>query len=137
MAGGSGGDGSLAEFRLSRAYIEAGEILIPGVTWRIGTLDTWFGDLGLYDMRPSQLFEQTLGISGRGKLGPVEIMIGVGDSGFPIRKLSYSPILTAGASARLRAGGHFELVRWAVANGATALGDVDLLPDDSLYFSAR
>lgn len=109
VAGGSGGDGSLAEFRLSRAYIEAGEILLPGVTWRVGTLDTWFGDMGLYDMRPAQLFEQTLGFSGRGTVGPVEIMVGLGDSGFPIRKLSYSPILTAGGSARLRSGGHFEL----------------------------
>ncbi|MBJ94834.1 MAG: hypothetical protein CMP23_10240 [Rickettsiales bacterium] len=109
VAGGSGGNGSLAEFRLSRAYVEAGGGILPGLTWRIGTLETWFGDLGLYDMRPSQLFEQTLGLSAQGQLGPVELMVGLGDSGFPIRQLNYSPILTAGGFARLRAPKGFEL----------------------------
>jgi len=101
--------GWLGAFRLSQAYVQAGNVGLPGVTWKLGTLDTWLGDLGLYDMRPAQLFYETLGLSGSGSLGPLEILVGAGDSGFYIRGLEYSPILTGGGYLRLRAPRHFEV----------------------------
>ena len=41
-------NGSLTSFRLSQLYIRAGNILLSKVTWRIGTLWYYYGDLGLY-----------------------------------------------------------------------------------------
>ncbi len=101
-------NGRFGEYRLSQLYVDAGNILIPNVTWRIGTLDTWFGDLGLYDMKPAQLFYETLGVSARWQHGPVEWVLGGGDSGFYMKGLEYSPVLTFGSYVRLSAGKHFE-----------------------------
>ncbi|MEE2828637.1 MAG: hypothetical protein VX498_05590 [Myxococcota bacterium] len=101
--------GLLGNFRLSQLYVEAGNILLPNVTWRIGTQETWFGDLGLYDMRPTTLFYETLGLSGRWSHGPGELMVGLGDSGFGLRGFEYSPVLTFGLPGRVRAAKHFEL----------------------------
>jgi len=101
--------GRLGEFRLSQLSIDAGNVLLPNVTWRLGTLETWFGDLGLYDMRPAQLFTETLGLSGRWSKGPVEVLVGLGDSGFFMRGLEYSPVLTLGSAVRIRGGRWFEL----------------------------
>jgi hypothetical protein len=102
------GGGLLGTYRVSQLYLEAGNILIPNVTWRIGTQETWLGDLGLYDMRPTTLFYETLGVSGRWNHGPGELMVAVGDSGFGLYGLDYSPVLTFGLRGRVKAGKHFE-----------------------------
>lgn len=109
VGGASPTDGSLATFRMSQLFVRTGNVLIPNVTWQIGTLDTWFGDLGLYDIRPSQLFYETVGLSGWYRKGIVDVMLGVGDSGFKIRGLNYSPIFTAGGYVGLRAGKKFQI----------------------------
>lgn len=102
-------NGKFGEYRLSQLYAEAGNVLLPNVTWRIGTLDHWFGDLGLYDMKPGQIFFETLGLSAKLNAGPAEWVVGAGDSGFFVRGLEYSPILTFGTTLRLSAGRHFEV----------------------------
>ena len=100
--------GLLGSYRLSQLYLEAGNIGIPNVTWRIGTQETWLGDLGLYDMRPTTLFYETLGVSGRWNHGPGELLVVLGDSGFGLHGADYSPVLTFGLRGRVRAGRHFE-----------------------------
>lgn len=101
--------GSLAAFRLSQVYADAGNVLLPGVTWRVGTLDTWFGDLGLYDMKPAEIFYNTVGLSARLEREHVDLLLGFGDSGYGMRPDAYSTILTPGGTLRLRFGQHFEL----------------------------
>jgi len=103
------GNGMLDQFRVSQLYVRAGNVLLEGVTWQLGTLESYFGDLGLYDMRPAQLFHDTLGLSARYDVGWLEILAGVGDAGFALRGLEYSTIVSGGGSLRLRLGGHFEI----------------------------
>ncbi|MCB9780800.1 MAG: hypothetical protein H6742_19685, partial [Alphaproteobacteria bacterium] len=67
------GNGTLADYRLSQAYIQAGNVLIDDVVWQFGTLEYYFGDLGLYDFRPAQIFFETVGASARYDKGPVEL----------------------------------------------------------------
>ena len=102
-------NGNLGQFRLSQLYARAGNVLLKNVTWQIGTLDSWFGDLGLYDMKPAQLFYETVGLSGRYQSGPIDLLIGVGDSGYLLRGAQYSTALTAGGSLRVSLGDHFQI----------------------------
>lgn len=102
------GNGNLVNFRLSQLYARAGNILAPNVVWQLGTLQYFFGDLGLYDIRPAQLFEDTVGISARYTSGAVDVLLGAGDSGFLARGLQYVPLMTAGGALRVRLGEHFE-----------------------------
>jgi len=94
-------NGSLAGFRLTHLYALAGNVLFEDVTWRVGTLDTWLGDLGLYDMRPAQLFYETVGLSARYRKGHVEALVGLGDSGYLLRGDRYAAALTFGGAVRL------------------------------------
>lgn len=107
---------SLAEFRFSQLYVEAGNVLLEDVTWRLGTLQYWYGDLGLYDLRPAELFFQTLGLSAKLEKGPLEVMLGVGDSGFAIHGFKYATVLTGGGAIRLRAPRHVEFGLGAQVN---------------------
>jgi hypothetical protein len=102
-------NGSLAAFRLSQLYVRAGNVLFSNVTWRIGTLWYYFGDLGLYDMRPASVLENAMGVSAWYHGSVLDMMVGVGDSGFSIRGLNYSPMPTLGGMIRLHPGSHFEL----------------------------
>ena len=104
----TGNNGSLGEFQFSQLYAEAGNVLLEDVTWRLGTLQYWYGDLGLYDMRPAEIFFQTVGLSMTLNKGPLEVMLGVGDSGFAVRGFQYSTVLSGGGAFRLRAPRHFE-----------------------------
>lgn len=101
--------GFLSTFRLSQLYARAGNILAPNVIWQLGTQQFFFGDLGLYDFRPAQLFEDTIGLSGRYLSEHLDLLIAVGDSGFTLRGAQYVPILTAGVAARVHVNDHFEL----------------------------
>lgn len=103
------GNGSLAYFKLSQAYAQAGNIGLEGVTWRVGTLEYNFGDLGLYDMRPAQVLFDTMGLSARYQGGPVDLLIGVGDSGYSLHGSEYNSVLTGGGAIRISAGKHVEI----------------------------
>jgi hypothetical protein len=110
-------NGNLSQLRLSQTYVLAGNVIIPDVVWQLGTLDTYFGDLGLYDMRPAQIFFETVGISARYQKPHYELLFGLGDSGYGLKGTKYNTIPTVGGTARIRpfngleigAGGQF---RW-------------------------
>lgn len=94
--------GKLDQFRVSQLYVKAGNVLLDGVTWQLGSLRYEYGDLGLYDTRPAMLFDDTLGISGHWKSNRVDVLIGLGDSGFAVRRDAYVPLLTGGLGVRVR-----------------------------------
>ncbi len=102
-------NGSLANFKVSQLYARAGNILAPNVVWQLGTQQYFFGDLGLYDIRPAQLFDDTIGLSARYLAERFDVLLTIGDAGFATRGLQYAPLLTAGGAVRARFGGHFEL----------------------------
>jgi hypothetical protein len=103
------GNGNLSNFRVSQLYVEAGNILFQNVTWRLGTLDYYSGDLGLYDMRPAELFNDAIGASGFYTTRYVDLMLAIGDAGYSIRGANYNTILTGGAWLRGRLGKHLEI----------------------------
>lgn len=103
------GNGSLVNFKLSQLYARAGNILAPNVVWQLGTLQYYFGNLGLYDMRPAQILEDTIGLSARYTTSRVDVLLAVGDSGFAVRGFDYVPLMTAGGAVRVRLGDHVEL----------------------------
>jgi hypothetical protein len=94
---------------MSQLYMKAGNVLLPGVTFQFGTLDQYMGDLGLYDMRPAQIFFETVGASARYQGEVVDLTLGFGDSGFWLHRDAYSTVLTPGAMLRLHLGDHLEL----------------------------
>ena len=95
-------NGSLSQFRLSQAYVLTGNVLIENVLWQIGTLESYFGDLGLYDMRPAMIFNDTVGVSGRHRTQYTEWLFGVGDAGYAKYGDEYNSVLTAGSTFRIR-----------------------------------
>lgn len=102
-------NGGLVAFRLSQLYVRAGNLLLDKVVWQVGTLVYFFGDLGLYDLRPATVFDDTMGISARYQGSVVDLTLGFGDSGFANRGFAYSPMLTFGGAVRVRLGEHLEL----------------------------
>lgn len=102
VQGASRDNGTLADFRLSQLYARAGNLGLADVTWQVGTLDYWFGDLALYDLKPAEVFYETVGVSARWRRGPVDLLIGVGDSGFVLRGEDYDAVLTGGFALRLK-----------------------------------
>ncbi len=101
--------GSLDQFRLSQLYVQAGNVGLRDVTWQLGTLDYYFGDLGLYDLKPAELFFDTVGLSGTWRSRNVDVIVGAGDAGYFVRGPQYDTIFTTGAAMRVRLGGHFEI----------------------------
>ena len=94
------GNGRLDNFRLSQLYVLAGNVLIDNVTWQVGTLEEFMGDLGLYDMRPATIFHDTVGMSAQWKSRSVELIVGAGDAGYSIRGDRYNPVFSTGGSLR-------------------------------------
>ena len=99
------GNGNLVNFRVSQLYARVGNVLLPDVTWQLGTLVYYFGDLGLYDFRPAQILDDTIGVSGwwhgqehrraaRRRATP----------GFSVRGAQYVPLLTGGGGGAGAAG---------------------------------
>ncbi len=103
------GNGNLSNFRMSQLYAEAGNVLLDRVTWRVGSLETYFGDLGLYDMRPTTLFQDTVGLSARYRDERAELLLGFGDAGYALRGSEYMTVFSPGASARFQLGRHVQL----------------------------
>lgn len=102
-------NGSLAYFRLSQLYALAGNTGLQNVTWRLGTLDSNFGDLGLYDMRPAQVLFGTVGAQGRYRNGPFELTIGAGDAGFSLKGSAYNTVLSGGGTAKVNIANRLEI----------------------------
>jgi len=102
-------NGALGDYRLSQLHVQAGSVLLKGVIWQAGTLEQPMGDLGLYDMRLAQIFHDTVGLSARWERGPMDITLGVGDSGFGLRGDRYNPVLTGGGSVRVAVGDHVQV----------------------------
>ncbi|GMU60766.1 MAG: hypothetical protein AMXMBFR34_25290 [Myxococcaceae bacterium] len=102
-------NGSFLFFRLSQLYARAGNIIAPRLVWQLGTQQYYFGDLGLYDFRPAQLLEDTIGLSVRYLGDRVDALLAVGDSGFFNRSTQYVPFLTVGGAVRLRLGDYVEV----------------------------
>ncbi len=104
-------NGSLAFFRLAQLYAEVGNVFLDKVTWRLGTLEYFFGgDLSLYDRKPAALFTDTVGLMATYRHDRFDLRIGLGDSGFAVRGLNYAPIFNAGAGATVRlVPGHLEV----------------------------
>jgi hypothetical protein len=88
--------GRLENFALTQLYVKAGNVGIPGVTWQLGTLDSYFGDLGLYDQKPAQIFFDTVGLSARLDRPRFDLLVGAGDAGYFIRREEYDTIFTGG-----------------------------------------
>jgi hypothetical protein len=94
--------GSLGQFRLTQLYVKAGNVLLPDVVWQLGTLHMYYGDLGLYDLRPAELFYETLGLSALWQGSFAELLVGFGDAGYPLRGLEYNTILSVGLGVKLK-----------------------------------
>lgn len=103
------GGGSLDNFRLSQLYAQTGNVLLQNVTWQIGTLESYWGDLGLYDFRLASILDDTVGLSARLNVDALEILVGVGDSGYVLKGFEYNTVLSMGASAKVRFGKHAEI----------------------------
>jgi hypothetical protein len=103
------GNGNLSNFRVSQLYLEAGNILFEHVIWRLGTLEFYSGDLGLYDMRPESLFGDTVGLSAEYRSGAFDIVLALGDAGYSLRGLQYNTVFSGGTWARLALGQHAEV----------------------------
>ena len=95
-------NGSLGNFALTQLYVKAGNVLIDDVVWQVGTLDYYFGDLGLYDMKLAEIFYDTVGVSATWSHPKADLLIGIGDSGYLKNSKGYSPVLTFGAATRVR-----------------------------------
>ena len=96
------GNGRLDNMRLTQLYVQAGNIVLPDVTWQLGTLQTWMGDLGLYDMRPSTLFDDTVGLSGHWQKEKFDVLVGLGDAGYARKGARYNTIFSGGVNVRVR-----------------------------------
>ena len=101
-------NGSLGAFALTQLYVKAGNVLIEDVVWQVGTLDFYFGDLGLYDMKFAEIFYDTVGLSATWSNRYADVLVGIGDSGYLKHSNGYSPVLTFGAAARIRPVDGFE-----------------------------
>ncbi|MSP16092.1 MAG: hypothetical protein EXR73_05675 [Myxococcales bacterium] len=101
--------GRLDALALNQLYVQAGNVLLEDVTWQVGTLEYYLGDLSLYDLRVAQIFFETVGASARWQTPRVDLVVGAGDSGYALRGDRYSTVFTVGGLARVRLGGQLEL----------------------------
>ncbi len=95
-------NGSLGAFALTQLYVKAGNVLLEDVSWQLGTLHYYYGDLGLYDMRPAEIFFDTVGVSATYSHPYVDVLVGVGDAGYFLRRENYATIWSFGGAVRLR-----------------------------------
>lgn len=109
VANADAGGGSLAWMKLSQLYVQAGNIGLRDVTWRLGTLEQNYGDLGLYDMKPTILLHDTLGAQARYRSDRFELTAGLGDAGWSMKPEQYNTIFTGAVSARLNVADHLEV----------------------------
>lgn len=109
MPNAEGTNGVLSSVRMSQLYMQAGNVGLEDVTWRVGTLETTFGDLWLYDARPTQMFVDTLGAQATWKKEKSELSLAVGDAGWSTYGLEYQAIPTGGGLFRQGLGDHVDV----------------------------
>jgi hypothetical protein len=102
VAGGDPSNGSLLGFRLSQLHLDATHV--AGLDWRVGTLECTFGDLWLYDTRPTQMLVDVLGVSTTWKRGGTTATFGLGDAGWTLHGARYHIVASAGGSMVHTAG---------------------------------
>lgn len=103
-------NGALNSFALTQLYVKAGNVLLKDVVWQIGTLDYYFGDLGLYDMKLAEIFYNTIGLSATYSNDTIDFILGIGDSGYLLNGYQkYTPILTLGTALRVHPFPGFEV----------------------------
>ena len=100
-------NGSLAQCHFSQFYVEAGNVLLPHVKFRLGTQEYYHNDLGVYDFRPTSLFTDTIGLSADYNVDKLELLFLIGDAGFAIHGTNYNTVLVGGAVANFRVSDHF------------------------------
>lgn len=103
------GNGGLSNYIVSIFALEAGNILLDKVTWKIGVL--WYepGDLGLYDLFLDDLFYGVVGASAFYKSKSFDWLVGAGDQGWFLHGANYDTVFTAGTWLRGRLGSHLEI----------------------------
>ncbi len=119
-----GGSDNLANFRISQFYVTVGNVALAHVTWQVGSLYYYPGDLGLYDFRPAQILENAVGLSATWHSDKLDVLFGLGDSGYGIHGSAYDTVYTVGGFARwkpvsgleLGIGGHFLYEPGALGN---------------------
>lgn len=97
------------DFQMKHFFLEAGNVFLKNVTWRFGTFDLYYNDLGTYDFRPSYVFLDTLGIGATYANDKLDFTLVAGDAGWEVRWPNYSTILTTGGRARLHLSNHAEI----------------------------
>jgi len=102
------GKGSLANYAITNFGVNAGNILLQNVTWRMGILWNEPNDLDLYDMFIDDLFYGVAGVSARWKLPWIELLVGLGDAGWSIHPTAYDTVYTGGGWLRIHPSAHFE-----------------------------
>ena len=107
--GADANNGLLSAFFMSRAFIDTGGLLTEKGVWRLGSLIWDNGDLGLYDMRLANLFNQTVGASWRYEGDRFLVLAGVGDSGYGLKGSAYAPVVTGGAMLGYTDHRHFRV----------------------------
>jgi hypothetical protein len=108
FAGADANGGNLSNFRATQLFVEAGNILLDRTTWRVGTLDYYPGDLGLYDFRPVEIFSDTVGVSAFYHGDWIDLLAGMGDAGYDVRGAQYDTIFSGGFWLKARPDPHFE-----------------------------
>lgn len=103
------GNGNLGNFRFNQLYALVGNVLVPNVTWQLGTQRYYFGDLGLFDLRVAEILDEMIGLSGHWHSSHVDVRLALGDSGFAVRGLEYVPLITGGGLVRVHASDSFEV----------------------------
>ncbi len=103
------GQGSLANYAITNFGVNAGNILIPNVTWRLGIIWNEPNDLDLYDMFLNDIFYGVAGISARYQIPWLDLLIGVGDAGWYLHPMAYDTVYTGGGWFRIHANRHFEI----------------------------
>jgi hypothetical protein len=103
------GNGGLSNYAITSFGIEAGNVLLDHVTWRVGTL--WYepNTMGLYDYFVDDLFYGVIGLSGFYHSKSLDLMIGAGDQGWQLHGSNYDTVITSGGWVRGRLGEHLEL----------------------------
>ncbi len=109
VANGEASNGSLLGFRLSQLHLHAGNLGPADVEWRFGTLETTFGDIGLYDTRPSQMWVDVLGAQATWSHAGTEVAFALGDSGWALRGSQYHLVASGGVSVKHTVGDHLKL----------------------------
>ncbi|MHB8416920.1 MAG: hypothetical protein ACYDCL_02520 [Myxococcales bacterium] len=102
------GKGSLSDYAITNFGVDAGNILLPNVTWRLGVL--WYepNDLDLYDMFIDDLFYGVAGVSAHYQIPWLDLLIGAGDAGWSLHPNAYDTVYTAGGWFRVHPSKHFE-----------------------------